>query len=114
MANWFKLQTWKDLIARVKARFTKKVPVDPLTAPINDVEPPGQSKKMSVKTQGRKSIKLDRNSQTKLQKAADDLRDHYGDLLSSWSQLSPTARDKVLSSFPILSDLKNLTEPLRG
>lgn len=111
MGNWFKLQTWKDLIARVKARFSKA----PITTVIEEPQPQNEVKKVS-KSQGNKqnkSIRLTEAQANQLQNAVNSLRDHYGDLLSSRHLLTPRQKEVILSNSPILSGLKNLTELVR-
>ena len=62
----------------------------------------------------RKSIKLTPGRVTVLTKALADLRSTYGYLLASWAQLTPSQQADVLANSPLLSELKALTEPLRG
>lgn len=65
-------------------------------------------------TKDRKSIKLTPGKQQQFQSALTDMRLRYSNVLASWSVLTESQKQEVLANSPILSGLKNLTEPFRG
>lgn len=62
----------------------------------------------------RKSIKTTPGDVNRLTKDVNELRAFYGDVIASWGQLTEAQRVAVLKHSPILAELKNLTDPLRG
>jgi|GEM_PF-3425055 len=57
------------------------------------------------KVKTRKSIKLSKANQTKLQAALDLARSHYAPLAAVWHGLTIDQRDSVLSGSPILAGI---------
>jgi len=62
----------------------------------------------------KKSIKLPSGKQKKVKSALELLSETYGDLLQNWCSLTEEQKQEVLAHSPCLSELKALTDPLRG
>lgn len=68
---------------------------------LNDAEP-------------RKSILLNPGQAAKLQTDLDELKEHYLDVIMSWSSYTDGQKKIIRDNSPILNDLINFTGPLRG